>query len=60
MTTNFPTECPKCAGTLSSVEDYTGGGSHYWILKCGSCECRFSYDTYSFELNEMGIGVLIK
>ena len=42
--------CHVCERTLTTLEDYYGAGSHYWILACGKCFIRFTYDTYEFKL----------
>lgn len=39
-----------CDRVLETVEDYVGGGSHYWVLKCEFCKKEYSFDTYSFKL----------
>ncbi|KKM07055.1 hypothetical protein LCGC14_1737720, partial [marine sediment metagenome] len=42
--------CHLCSRPLTALEDYYGAGSHYWILACGKCFIRFTYDTYEFKL----------
>jgi len=42
--------CHICERPLTTLEDYYGAGSHYWILACGKCFIRFTYDTYEFKL----------
>ena len=49
-----PTEpCSGCGGRLECLEDYIGGGSHYWVLNCSKCRKLFIYDTYRFKLEEI-------
>jgi hypothetical protein len=43
-------KCHLCERTLTTLEDYMGAGSHYWILACAKCFIRFTYDTYEFKL----------
>ncbi len=42
--------CPHCGRFLETCEDWSGGGSHYWVLECCFCEIVFTYNTYSFKL----------
>jgi hypothetical protein len=51
--------CPYCKNTmfgkaeqipLRTIEDWFGGGSHYWLLECVICDRTFAYDTYRFVL----------
>ena len=42
-----------CDQPLVSYDDYSGGGSHYWYLKCKVCKKVYEYDTYSFELRQI-------
>ncbi len=42
--------CHLCDHPLVTLSDYYGAGSHYWILACGECVIRFTYDTYEFKL----------
>jgi transcription elongation factor Elf1 len=42
--------CPVCGSSLKVVDDWVGGGSHYWALACLSCGDRYAYDTYRFKL----------
>ena len=39
-----------CNVSLTTIEDYIGGGSHYWVLQCDVCKQKYTYDTYRFEL----------
>ena len=41
-----------CGKALLTLEDYIGGGSHYWVLFCTECKKRFTFDTHRFELEE--------
>jgi hypothetical protein len=43
-------ECPDDQNPLRCLEDYYGGGSHYWTLRCDKCGKRYTFDTYGFEL----------
>ena len=45
--------CKKCKKKLTTVQDYIGGGSHYWLLKCNKCERFYAFDTYGFVLRNM-------
>lgn len=42
--------CPDDGTPLETVEDYVGGGSHYWVYRCPECRKQYYFDTYSFEL----------
>ena len=42
--------CPHCVIPLTCLNDYIGGGSHYWHLRCDQCEREYSFDTYRFKL----------
>jgi len=53
--------CPYCTYNLYDkvekvslyvLEDWFGGGSHYWNLQCVLCEKVFEYGTYDFKLRE--------
>ena len=44
--------CPYCSSPLRCIDDYVGGGSHYWWLTCGPCYRDFVYDTYRFVLED--------
>jgi hypothetical protein len=35
---------------LDCLNDYIGGGSHYWTLQCPACLTVYYYDTYRFML----------
>ena len=35
---------------LDCLNDYIGGGSHYWHLACPECKREFVFDTYRFTL----------
>lgn len=51
-------KCKLCGQKLRTVEDYIGGGSHYWLLMCDGCNKYYDYDTYAFELrgyNDKGL-----
>jgi hypothetical protein len=41
-----------CDKPLTTLEDYYGGGSHYWHLKCDHCNNEYVYDTYEFKLRK--------
>lgn len=43
-------ECWRCHVPLACEDDYIGGGSHYWSLRCPACDERYDYDTYGFRL----------
>lgn len=43
-------DCPRCRRPLDCLDDYIGGGSHYWHLDCPLCKLEFTYDTYRSEL----------
>lgn len=45
--------CPHCKTKLETTEDWIGGGSHYWTLKCKSCTREYTYDTYLFKLRRL-------
>ena len=53
-------DCPKCKIKLITLQDYLGGGSHYWYLFCTECGQEFQYDTYRFELEEINLFQLDK
>ena len=40
-----------CDVVLVCLNDYIGGGSHYWSLQCPECWQQYYYDTYSFRLS---------
>lgn len=42
--------CPADDTPLECLDDYVGGGSHYWTLFCWKCDTRYTYDTYRFQL----------
>lgn len=42
--------CKLDSNLLYCVNDYIGGGSHYWHLWCGKCGTHYVYDTYRFQL----------
>ena len=42
--------CPIDGTVLSCVNDYIGGGSHYWHLRCDQCSREYYFDTYRFCL----------
>jgi hypothetical protein len=44
--------CPHCGSPLACVNDYIGGGSHYWMLRCDS-HGLFEYGTYDWKLREV-------
>lgn len=39
--------CPGCGLSLTATMDYSSGSNHYWVLVCGECVLRFTYDTYT-------------
>lgn len=45
-------KCPECAVSLRTLDDYFGGGSHYWHLECPSCKSQYYFDTYRFVLEK--------
>lgn len=42
--------CPADNTPLDCIDDYIGGGSHYWHLQCRVCSADYTYDTYRFAL----------
>ena len=42
--------CPNDGTPLTCLDDYTGGGSHYWTLRCDTCQRGYYFDTYRFKL----------
>lgn len=51
-----PYLCVACGATVVIVEDWIGGGSHYWMLKCNKCGLKHQFDTYRFKLEAMSRG----
>jgi len=47
---NLTRKCMDCSAILETMEDYYGGGSHYWCHICPMCHERYTYDTYGFTL----------
>ena len=45
-------KCELCDINLEALEDYFGGGSHYWHLKCPSCDQDCYFDTHRFILEK--------
>lgn len=46
----LPVACLTDGSPLSCIDDYIGGGSHYWTLICTVCQRIHYYDTYLFTL----------
>ena len=42
---------------LTCLNDYIGGGSHYWHLQCPSCGREYAFDTYRFALEPLSHGM---
>lgn len=44
--------CHIDAAPLFCIDDYAGGGSHYWFLFCQECKRLYTYSNYDYELRE--------
>jgi len=51
--TDTKESCPECHVPLACISCWIGGGSHYWRLRCPSCEKEFQFDTYRFKLEPL-------